>query len=733
VANQQGEQFIDLLFAKNKGYAAVAAKNGAGGAWSEQTFHWPEDRDLLLSWAHHNRKGDVFICPALRKSPDRMKSDGAHLQWLWADVDFQDVPTDKVSLVHRRINKISSMVISSGSGDNVHVYVKLPKAQTLDIWRRLNAGLRDYLYADAKHTDNALLRLPGTINRKPEGGRVGIKQTFNGQVAEVQKLLDNKVWKEVVITDDKGANDGAFDRVDVSHLLGRSEIRRRVTMDTDEAQGRYGTRHGAVYQVASWLSKKGLTADQIHTLMAEFPAGVDKEETERGYSLHVDIDRCLSANPTVEALEIVEDVFEIVEDSGNEPDDSLLSSARKRVRALDVEDLARQMRAQRSFMPPPAEVSYRWSDHIATPRPPLQYAVEGIAAVGQNVTITGQYKAGKTLLGVNLIRCLVDNEPFLGEFKTEGNGAGSNGSVGFWSLEMSMSDLDGYIDPIGLGNADRLVVLSGRGYGVNILTDVGKQWTVNWLQDGSVKTWVVDSHARMCRMAGVDENDNGAVLNLLHRLDEIKELAGVGELFYLVHTGRGEQQEGRERARGATVIDDWADARWVLTRQDKVRFLAVEGRSVQDMTARSLVFNEGTKRMTLGKHNPAEAKTSGLTDLLISLVMDHDGITWKSLTRLVRERAGSASERRIEEARDEALLRGRIREKSGVNRSKHYHAVEPEDGSFDEEESGVTPEDGERDTGRDTRRATPRGVNPRDLTDAEVRSQMKRRNRGKKR
>lgn len=683
MSNLQGEQFIDLLFAQNKGIAAVAAKNGAGGAWAEQTFRWPEDRELLLSWAHANKGGDVFICPALRKSQDRMKNDGAHLQWMWADVDFQDVPEDKVSLVQRRINKISSMVISSGSGDNVHVYVKLPKAQTLDIWRRLNAGLRDYLYADAKHTDNALLRIPGTINRKPDGGRVRIKQEFNGKTADVQRLLENAVWKRVVITDDKGVNDGAYDKVDVSHLL-RGEIRRRVSMEVDEARGRYGTRHGAVYQVASWLSKKGLTGDQIHTLMAEFPAGVDKELEERGYSLHVDIDRCLSANPTVEALEIVEDVLEVVET--DEPDESLTTAARKRVRALDVEDLARQMRAQRAFMPPPIEVSYRWSDHIAKERPPLQYAVESIAAVGQNVTITGQYKAGKTLLGVNLIRCLVDGDSFLGEFKVGEHGGASveESSVGFWSLEMSMSDLDGYIDPIGLERADRLVVLSGRGYGVNILTDVGKQWTVNWLQDGGVRVWVVDSHARMCRMAGVDENDNGAVLGLLHRLDEIKEIAGVEELFYLVHTGRAEQQDGRERARGATVIDDWADARWVLTREGEARFLMVEGRSVVDMTATSLNLDKETGRISLGSRNKYGARVDGLVAVVESIVKAAPGeLNMRALRKKVRESVGEGGRSEtIAEAIQEAIDTGFIREEKVSGREKRYWTGEGKEFDF---------------------------------------------------
>lgn len=668
--NNQAETYMRMLFADHSGYVAVAAKNGQAGAWSEHVFSWPDDLDLILSWAEANRSGDVFICPALRHTRSRSKNDGAHLQWLWADVDWQDVPEDHHDDVRRRIARTAAFTVASGSGDNVHVYVRLPKPVPLDLWRRLNAGLRVYLDADAKHTDNALLRLPGTINHKPNGGRVTMGAISKREIKPAT-LLKNGAWRDIVITDDRGTNDGSYDTVDIAHLW-RGEIKRRCVMDVDEARGRYGTRHGAVFQVASWLSRKGLTADQIHTLMAEFPAGLDKEDEERGYSLHVDIARCLTAQPTVEALEVVDDVFEIVE--SDDPDDTLIAAARKRMRNLDVERLARQMDAQRMFTPPPADVSYTWEQRRAMPRPPVQFAVDGICAVGQNVTITGQYKAGKTLLALNLVRSLVDGLPFLGEFKV-GADRGSSARVGLWSMEMSLTDLDTYVDPLGITDdgAGRLAVLNGRGFGVNVLTDVGKQWAVNWLKQWGCTSWVVDSHARMCRMAGVDENENGAVLGLLHRLDEIKEAAGIGELYYLVHTGRAEQAEGRERARGATVIDDWADARWVLTREANVRFFAVEGRSVRDITATSLEFDKDTGHLSLGARDKYGARVDGLVSLINTIVTEQPGeLNMRALRRIVRERAEGSAAAAIADAVQEAIDTGFIREERVNGREKRY-------------------------------------------------------------
>jgi hypothetical protein len=718
--NTQAETYMRMLFADHSGYVAVASKNGQAGAWSEHVFSWPDDRDLILSWAESNRTGDVFICPALRRTRSRSKNDGAHLQWLWADVDWQDVPTERRDDVKRRIAKTSTFTVASGSGDNVHVYVKLPKPVPLDMWRRLNTGLRVYLDADAKHTDNALLRLPGTTNHKPGGGHVAMGDAGT-RVVNPSTLLKHPAWQNLVIADDRGANDGTYDTVDVTHLW-RGEIKRRCSMDVDEAEGRYGTRHGAVFQVASWLSRKGLTADQIHTLMAEFPAGLDKEDEERGYSLHVDIARCLSAQPTVEALEVVDDVFEIVEN--DDPDDTLLAAARKRMRNLDIERLARQMDAQRMFTPPPGDVSYTWLERRAMPRPPVQFAVDGICAIGQNVTITGQYKAGKTLLALNLVRSLVDGVPFLGEFKV-GVGGGGSARVGLWSMEMSQTDLDTYIDPLAIGDdgAGRLAVLNGRGFGVNILTDVGKQWAVNWLKQWGCSVWVIDSHARMCRMAGVDENENGPVLGLLHRLDEIKEAAGIGELYYLVHTGRTEMAEGKERARGATVIDDWADARWVLTRQGAVRFLAVEGRSVRDMTARSLEFDDTTGAMLLGNRDPISAKVDGLTALVVSIITDHPGeYNARALRSVIRERSAGSSHDRIKRGIEEGITLGVIRVLDGPRGEKRYWPVDLGDAS-DQAESTVPHCAALRGTVKPAGSATPHAVNPRGLTDMQSRAE----------
>lgn len=669
---EQSDRYLGELFGDHPGYVATALKRTTG-AWDEEVWEWPEQRADLLTWARRKRRSaDVFICPALRGSPGRIKGDGAHLQWLWADVDFQDIPPGQHAEVMRRIAEVATFTVKSGTGNNVHVYVKLARVAQLDVWRRLNTGLRQWLHADAKHTDNALLRLPGTINHKPNGGAVTWVEG-SGDVTHAGKLLAREPWKSVVIGPDVAHNDGTYDTVDVSALLvGR--VKAMVTMPVDEAVGRYGSRHGAVYQVTTWLSKKGMTADQIHTLMAKFPAGVDKEETEHGYALHTDIARCLGQHPTREdSLEEIEDLGEAITDPDDDTDDSLDQAALKRARQWDIDDRARQIRAHRAFTPPPETSSVRWGDVRDTPRPPRQYVVDEIAAHGDNVTLTGQYKAGKTMLSLNLARSLVDDVPFLDHFKITHQVNG----VGLWSCEMNPDALyDDYLTPMNLHRDGKpLAIWNGRGYGLSLMSKMGMLWAENWLREYAVDVWIIDSFARLCRMAGVDENDNGAVLDLLHTLDQIKVATGVHTTFMLLHTGRAEQQEGRERARGATVLDDWADTRWIYTRDGVVRFMAVEGRSVRDQQATSIDFDPATNLLRWGGLDKSGARVDGLVSVITTVVTENPGISKGSLIKKVRERApaGMRDQNQVSEAIDDAAACGFIEvRREGTQKLGHY-------------------------------------------------------------
>lgn len=627
------EHYLDTILGDTKGYVAVAAK---GDTWEERQFPWPQGRGRLLRWVEQRvDDANIFICPSVRKENRRVKGDGINLRWLWADIDWEKV-NDK-STVMTRLKELGPALVHSGTGKNVHVYLQLSKAVTIEEHYRLNKGLREYLEADAKFPDNSLLRLPGTFNRKGRPVEVTWRRTTS-KVWTPAQLLKIAIFKNVVVTDDSDEpGDGTYDRVKVDAFLLVPTIRRLVGVDVDQAYGKYGSRHAAVYAVTEALIKQGLNRDQIHTLMEEFAPGLDKEEEEHGYDMHRDIDRCIRRHPTLdEVLGEDQDEFEEAteEDLAAEDRNEFETAALKRVRDRDITARANQIIAQRQFIPPPEDSTRYLADVDNLPPRERRYLIDQIASVKHNITVTGQYKTGKTLFVCNLIRSLAEGQPFLDQYEVAPM---EDTNIGFWSLEMTDDSLeDQYLMPQGFSyeGKHRLVMWHGRGYGLNIMEGIGRRWAINWLMYEDVSVWVIDSFARICRMSGVDENDNGQVLELLQTLDSIKKAAGVSEMFLIAHTGRSDI--AKDRARGATVFDDWADARWLLSREGDIRFFQVEGRDV-DLSPVSLKFDRDTKRLSVGTDRTS-ALTQASAQLIVSVVAENPGVNKTALTRLIKLR-----------------------------------------------------------------------------------------------
>lgn len=665
------DQYFDMLFGDHEGYVAVASK---GDTWEEKQFSWPSGRGRLVRWV--DRRIDdcnIFICPALRSEPRRIKGDGVNLRWLWADIDWEKVSNPKA--VKAALKKLLPARVLSGTGNNQHIYLELDRAVSVDEHYRLNQGLRDLLEADAKHPDNSLLRLPGTFNRKGRPVEVTWAKDRSdlwapADLLKIPAIKNTKVNGSVVI-----GGDGTYTQVDVSDVP--MAARRLAKMDVDQAIDVYGSRHGAVYQVTQKLIKYGLNRDEIHTLLEEFEPGIEKQDDERGYDMHRDIDKCIARHPTLDQIipDDDEGVFIPLTEEEEAEDDrnDLQRDAEKQVRRWDIIDRAKQIKAHRSFLPPPDELSVYFSDRLSQPVREVRYLIEGLASVRDNITITGQYKTGKTLFVCNLVRALVEGEDFLDQFPVDDL---KDCTVGFWSCEMSEQVLeDRYLRPQEFTEegAARLILWHGRGFGVNLMDDVGKQWAINWLRSYDVTVWVVDSFARICAMAGVEANDNDQVLALLKTLDEIKHAAGVSELFLIAHTGRGEM--AKDRARGATVFDDWADARWVLTRDGNTRFLHVEGRDVE-LATRSLEYDPDTKRIVLGVDKRSAVVDFGVRNVT-DIVAANPGITKTALGTKIKERKvpGYSQNPEVAGLINEAEELGFIKSDKGKGRRISYFIV----------------------------------------------------------
>jgi len=128
--------------------------------WTERRYPWPAQRDRavadLLAAAEDS---DVYACPYPMVGDKRAQGAAAARRIAHADVDG-DLDVDKA-------RRLGAIVVGSGTPGHGHGYVALtesvPAVWHRELCRALGAYLGD---ADAKISDNDVLRPPGTLNHK---------------------------------------------------------------------------------------------------------------------------------------------------------------------------------------------------------------------------------------------------------------------------------------------------------------------------------------------------------------------------------------------------------------------------------------------------------------------------------------------------------------------------------------------------------------------------------------
>lgn len=307
----------------------------------------------------------------------------------------------------------------------------------------------------------------------------------------------------------------------------------------------------------------------------------------------------------------------------------------------------------------------RWTltDELAIPDEPLTYRVDGLIPTGGNVLLTAQYKAGKTTLVGNLVRCLADGEPFLSRFEV----TPPDGRIAIFNYEVDERQYRRWLRDLGISNTDSVTVLNLRGYRLPVIHSHVEDWIVRWLTERDVRVWAVDPFARAFVGCG-DENSNSDVGAFLDALDVIKERAGVSELILPAHTGRGEFEVGKERARGATRLDDWADVRWLLTIDDQQRrYFRATGRDV-DVPEEMLNFDPLTRHVTLGGWDRRGMKQRDLIDEIVAYVTENPGLGMNEIIEGLNK-----GRTKVSKALQEAIREGRIVTREGDGRKRlHY-------------------------------------------------------------
>lgn len=286
---------------------------------------------------------------------------------------------------------------------------------------------------------------------------------------------------------------------------------------------------------------------------------------------------------------------------------------------LRVQREARRMLAAEERPAAAAPEPETLADLLASPPDEVTWRVRDWLPAGGRAVLSAQYKSGKTTMVGNLLRCLVDGDPWLGRWQVEPVA----GRVVVLDLEMSRGQLRGWLGDQRIRGADRVVVVPLRGAAASLdLLDPATltQWAQR-LRSWDASVVVLDCLRPLMDALGLDESRDAG--RLLTALDELLRVAQVPEALVVHHMGHTS-----ERARGDSRIRDWPDVEWRLVRQDddpaSPRYVSAYGRDV-DQREQTVSHDPTTRHLTVGEGSRADAADREASAAVLTALERADG------------------------------------------------------------------------------------------------------------
>lgn len=335
----------------------------------------------------------------------------------------------------------------------------------------------------------------------------------------------------------------------------------------------------------------------------------------------------------------------------------------------EARDLVAREQAERTHTFPPHLPSV--ADELALPDEDIQYLIDDIFPVDSNVLLTAQYKTGKTTTITNFLRAFADQTPFLDTLTTHTNGE----RVVYLNYEVGEGQMRRWLRQAGFHHPERIGLLNVRGHNLPIVDDYSRSQLIDYLTAQQARCVVVDPYARAFVGNGDNENDNMQAGRFLDTWDQIKEKAGVRELIMVTHTGREQPGQPRQtRARGATRIDDWADVRWLLTRDPDTdhRFLSATGRDVE-WPEHELTFDPDTKHLSAGTLDRYASRRNNQEDEVVRIIQEQPGITQNAILAELKNRGLGVRKTDLPGLIESARGHLRVYSTPGPRDSRLYH------------------------------------------------------------
>jgi hypothetical protein len=267
-------------------------------------------------------------------------------------------------------------------------------------------------------------------------------------------------------------------------------------------------------------------------------------------------------------------------------------------------------------------------DALALPRTPPPWLFDGLQRVGHKASLIAQFKAGKTMMAANAVRSLVDHIPFLGMFEP----VELAGTVVAFDYELTDEDALEMYEAMSLKHPERLHVESLRGTGFTLANDDHAETAIRYLKEHDAQYWILDPFGRAMRGFG-EENSNDDVRGFFMRIDKIAKEAGLLGTLTTVHTGRVASEVGNERARGASVLDDDPDVRWILTKDGDQRFFRAEGRSGINVPEVALTFDPALNRLGTSGLNRSDSAGQKFLSPVLAYIEANPGSNQRDIKR----------------------------------------------------------------------------------------------------
>lgn len=262
--------------------------------------------------------------------------------------------------------------------------------------------------------------------------------------------------------------------------------------------------------------------------------------------------------------------------------------------------------------------------------PPMR--IDGLIPWDSSTLVVAQRKTGKTTLELNLARCLLTGEDFLGKFAVRP----SDGIVAILNFEVSAAMLGRWADEHGI-DRERLYLVNLRGRRNPFTHPDDRARLAEDLHARGVESLICDPFGRA--YTGKSQNDPGEVGAWLIDLDLFARTeVGAKDVILSAHAGWN-----GERTRGSSALEDWADVFLTMTRDtddDTMRFLKAEGRDVT-LEEDQLVFDPTTRTLSLAgtgsrKQGRDDRKLADLAVLTVRAAREQPGIGVAAMITKIR-------------------------------------------------------------------------------------------------